>query len=180
MASFFFSLLRTLLYWYQGLSLPLSWRFVIEPSGAQSPSELVSGTTSLPLNPKLQDAGVSEAVHFLFPRPSSIFHDETFKESFVKTKPCILHKMCKCAVLFFPECCSPWVLALPERSTWSRNPTCSSQDMKIPNDSRGSLTHCVSNFENGSACLKWLFLGIVDVLIFLCVKNTHHFLNHAL
>lgn len=39
----------------------------------------------------------------------------------MKINPCILHKTCKCAALFYPPF-SPWVLALPERSAWSWKP----------------------------------------------------------
>lgn len=164
----FVSPLIIFLYWCQGLILPPSHRFLIEPCDAQSPSEFVSGPTNLSMNPKLQDIDVCEAVHFFSPRLGFIFHNEIFKGPFVKTSSCIWLRMGEQIVLVFPQS-FPWVLALPERFAWSWSSKCYSQGMKLASDSRGSLIHCASNFENISACLKWLFLryscGFVDVNI---------------
>lgn len=154
---FFSSLLIILLYWCQSLCLLPFHRFLTEPCGTQSSSELDSGPTNLSVNPKLQDTDVSEAVQFFSSRLGFIFHNEIFKGSFVKTSSCILLKMGEQIVLFVPQS-SPWVSALPERFAWSWSSKYYSQGMKLPSDSRKSLTHCASNLENVSACLKWLFL----------------------
>lgn len=150
-------LLIILLYWCQGLCLPTSYRTLIEPCGAQSSSEVVLRLKHVLVSPKLQDIGMSEAEYFFSSSLGFILNSEIFKGSFVKTSLCILLKMGEQTVVILQP--FPWILALPERFAWSWNYKYYFQGKKLPNYSRKSITHCASNFENISACLKWLFLG---------------------
>lgn len=89
-----------LLYWCQGLCLPPSPRFLTEPSGAQSSSELVSGPTNMSVNPKLWDVDVSEA--FSPPGWVSYFIMKFSRGPLWRLSSCTLLKTGEHTVLFFP------------------------------------------------------------------------------
>lgn len=104
------SLLIILLYLCEGLCLLTSYRYLIEPCGAQSSSELVLRFKNLSVNPKLQDVGASEAVHLFSSRLGFILHSEIFKGSFVKTSSCTMLKMGEQIVwLFFSPLLEYWL-----------------------------------------------------------------------